>query len=122
MTSNQFFNALCYEGSHMNNTMRERAALTSAICTILNDADVPLTAGGIRSVLERKTPMWTHCGWHSHQTHKWHVYTNSQTITHALRRLVKTGAVKCEKINTGVYVRDNGETVQCYANAYSVNR
>lgn len=120
--SNQLFNALCYEGSDMNNTLRKRAAITSAVCSILNNADVPLTASGIRSALEKTRPTWTAHGWHSHQTFKFDVYVNAQAITHALRRLVKAGAIKREKINTGVYVRDNGETVQCYANAYSVIR
>jgi len=120
--SNQFFNALCYEGSDMNNTLRTRAAVTSAVCSILNNADVPLTASGIRSALEKNPPTWTYNGWGSNRTYKWNVYVNAQVVTHALRRLVKAGAIKREKINTGVYVRDNGEAVQCYANAYSVIR
>lgn len=117
--------SLCYKGSLMNDTLRTRAAITAAICRILVNEDKPITVREITSRLQdEKLTVSYYSPWNNAER----VLTlpdfekNSHVITHAMRRLVQTGAVKAEKKDFGEVTLNNGKTIHDIRNVYSLVR
>ena len=116
--------SLCYKGSSMNDTLRERAVITAAVCRILNE-NKPVT---VKEIVKRLSNEELTCSLYNIGTDKEREYTmwdgekNSHVITHAMRRLVQTGAVKAEKKDFGEIMLDNGKTVRDIRNVYSLIR
>lgn len=116
--------SLCYKGSSLNNTLRERAVITAAICRILNE-NKPVTVKEIVKRLsnEELTVSLYSIGSDKEREHTiWDWKKDHYVITHAMRRLVQTGAVKAEKKDFGEITLDNGKTVRDIRNVYSLVR
>ena len=116
--------SLCYKGSRLNCALRERAVITTAVCRIL-DENKPVT---VKEIVKRLSNEELTVSWYSSWSGKDREHTiwigdkDSYIITHVMRRLVKTGAVKAEKKDFGEITLDNGKTVHDIRNVYSLVR
>lgn len=116
--------SLCYKYSNMNSTLRERAVITAAICRILAE-NKPVT---VKEIDERLHDEELNTSYYSVYQREERVIPipnyrkDRYVITHAMRRLVQTGAVKAEKKDFGEITLDNGKTVHDVRNVYSLVR
>lgn len=116
--------SLCYKYSNMNSTLRERAVITAAICRILAE-NKPVT---VKEIDERLHDEELNTSYYSVYQREERVIPipnyrkDRYVITHAMRRLVQTGAVKAEKKDFGEITLDNGKTVRDIRNVYSLIR
>ena len=116
--------SLCYKGSRLNDELRERAIITAAVCRILNE-NKPVTVKEIAKRLSNEElTVSLYSSWSGKECERtiWYWEKDSHAITHIMRRLVKTGAVKAEKKDFGEITLDNGKTVRDIRNVYSLIR